>query len=162
MITIPVYNSIMVPDVKLYFKQETFERLTGRGPETDEKVLLLFTKVEESLEDLTPDSFYPIGLLGKVTGERVNEYWVVHTETRVDIYTVEIDEKHQIHTTYSNRPDVGDMSASDQKNHAEDMKNALVDFVRTQKWGEMVRSYMLQWSKSMTSLQRTVSPREQT
>ena len=146
MITIPVYNSIMVPDVKLYFKQETFERLTGRGPETDEKVLLLFTKVEESLEDLTPDSFYPIGLLGKVTGERVNEYWVVHTETRVDIYTVEIDEKHQIHTTYSNRPDVGDMSASDQKNHAEDMKNALVDFVRTQKWGEMVRSYMLQWN----------------
>ena len=146
MITIPVYNSIMVPDVKLYFKQETFERLTGRGPETDEKVLLLFTKVEESLEDLTPDSFYPIGLLGKVTGERVNEYWVVHTETRVDIYTVEIDEKHQIHTTYSNRPDVGDMSASDQKKHAEDMKNALVDFVRTQKWGEMVRSYMLQWN----------------
>ena len=146
MITIPVYNSIMVPDVKLYFKQETFERLTGRGPETDEKVLLLFTKAEESLEDLTPDSFYPIGLLGKVTGERVNEYWVVHTETRVDIYTVEIDEKHQIHTTYSNRPDVGDMSASDQKKHAEDMKNALVDFVRTQKWGEMVRSYMLQWN----------------
>lgn len=146
MITIPVYNSIMVPDVKLYFKQETFERLTGRGPETDEKVLLLFTKVEESLEDLTPDSFYPIGLLGKVTGERVNEYWVVHTETRVDIYTVEIDENHQIHTTYSNRPDVGDMSASDQKKHAEDMKNALVDFVRTQKWGEMVRSYMLQWN----------------
>ncbi len=146
MITIPVYNSIMVPDVNLYFKEETFERLTGRGPEAGEKVLLLFTKVEENLEDLTEDSFYPIGVLGKISGERVNEYWVVHTDTRVDIYTVEIDDKHQIHTTYSNRPDVGDMSASEQKKHVEEMKTALVEFVKTQKWGEMVKSYMLQWN----------------
>ena len=146
MITIPVYNTIMVPDVKLYFKEETFKRLSGRAPESGEKVLLLFTKVEEKLEELTEDSFYPIGVLGKVTGERVNEYWVVHTDSRVDIYTVEIDEAHQIQTTYSNRPDIGDMSLAEQKKHVEDMKAALVEFVGTQKWGEMVKSYMLQWN----------------
>lgn len=146
MITIPVYNSIMLPDVNLYFKEDAFRELTGSNPETGEKTLLLFTKAEESRLDLTPESFYPIGIIGRVTGERVNEYWVVRTESRVDVFFIEIDENHQIHTTYSNRPDVGDLSASEQKQHVENVKAALVDFVGTQQWGEMVKSYMLQWN----------------
>ena len=146
MIIIPVYNSLILPDVDLYFKEDAFKQIAGKDPEAGEKVLFIFARANEEREEMDEDSFYPIGVLGRVTGERTNGSLVVHTESRADIDYINVLEDHTIEARYSNRPDVGDMSAAEQKEHLEKVKEALLAFVSEHSWGEMVRNYMMQYS----------------
>ena len=146
MIIIPVYNTLMLPDVDLYFKEDSFIQVAGKEPEAGEKVLFLITKANEERDDMEEDSFYPIGILAKVTGERTNGSLVVHTDSRVNIDQVHVREDHTIEAKYSNRPDVGDMSAAEQKEHLEKVKEALLAYTSEHSWGEMVKTYMMQFS----------------
>jgi len=146
MIIIPVYNALMVPDVNLYFKEDIFEKVAGTKANPGDRVILLFTKASEEKEDLTPDSFYPIGVSGMVTGEYTNGYRVVRTDSRIELENIRIDDGHNIEIEYHGRPDIGDMSAAEQKKHLEEMQTALLDFVSAHEWGEMVKNYMMQWN----------------
>ena len=145
MIIIPVYNALMVPDVNLYFKEEIFEKVSGAKANPGDRVILLFTKTSEEKEELTPDSFYPIGVSGMVTGEYTNGYRVVRTDSRIELENIRIDEDHNIEIEYHGRPDIGDMSAAEQKKHLDEMQSRMLDFVRAHEWGEMVKNYMMQW-----------------
>lgn len=63
-----IYNLLLLPGVKYYFKKELFY---GNDPEieTDEELLFLLQKEEKRKEDLHAEDFYPIGLVGKFSGE---------------------------------------------------------------------------------------------
>ena len=146
MLIIPVYNALMLPDVNLYFKEDLFKQVAGKEANPGDKVLLLFLKVQEEKEELTPDSFYPIGVKGVVTGEYTNGYRVVRTDSRIELDDVQIDENHEITVEYHGRPDIGDMSAPEQKKHLEEIQAALLEFISNHEWGEMVKNYMMQWN----------------
>ena len=145
MIVIPVYNSLIVPDVNIYLKKEMFVKLAGCEPERDEKILLVITRAEEGLETMDADSFYPIGLLGVIKDPDRNEHVMIRTLTRVDIEEIEVDEDHRIHAQWSNRPDVGDMSAAEQKEHLSKLQSDLTEFLSSQPWGNMAKTYVMQW-----------------
>ena len=146
MIIIPVYNTVLLPDAKLYFKKEAYRRLAGREAVQDEKVLLLPTKAEEVPEEMDADSFYPIGVLGRVRNVDMNDHVVVRTDTRVDVDHITFDEDHKIQAMYANRPDLGDMSIEEQKEHLKKIQDALVEFMSAQPWGSMMKGYVMQWT----------------
>ena len=146
MIIIPVYNVVLLPDVKLYFKKEAYQKLAGKEAELEEKVLLIPTKTEEVLSELEVDSFYPIGVLGRVRNTDLNDHVVVRTDTRVDLDHITIDENHSIQAMYSNRPDLGDMSVEEQKEHLKKIQDDLVSFMSDQPWGSMMKQYVVQWT----------------
>ena len=146
MVIIPVYNAILLPDVKLYFKKETYQQLAGKEAEMDEKVLLIPTKAGETLSELDEDSFYPIGVLGRVRNTDLNDHVVVRTETRVDVDHISFDEEHRLQAMYANRPDLGDMSIEEQKEHLKKIQTDLVEFMSGQPWGSMVKQYVMQWA----------------
>ena len=60
MITIPVYNVLLVPDVKLYLKKDVFVKLSGEEPERDKMVLLLSARADENRQEMDEDSFYEL------------------------------------------------------------------------------------------------------
>ena len=146
MIIIPVYNVVLLPDVKLYFKKEAYQKLAGKEAELEEKVLLIPTKTEEVLSELEVDSFYPIGVLGRVRNTDLNDHVVVRTDTRVDLDHITIDENHSIQAMYSNRPDLGDMCVEEQKEHLKKIQDDLVSFMSDQPWGSMMKQYVVQWT----------------
>ncbi|MBQ9437705.1 MAG: hypothetical protein IJU50_05185, partial [Lachnospiraceae bacterium] len=63
MIVIPVYNRLIVPDADIYFQTEQFKKMAGRAV-MNEKVVILICKEETNREDMTEESFYPIGVSG--------------------------------------------------------------------------------------------------
>ena len=66
MIVVPVYNKLVAPDADVYFRRDQFRYLAGRAV-PEEKVVILVCKEEQRREDMTEDSFYPIGLSGVIS-----------------------------------------------------------------------------------------------
>ena len=145
MLIIPMYNAVLVPDVNLYFKKETFQSLTGKEAAIGDKVLILAAKTDETPDEMDEDSFFPVGITGTVKEITANDHVVLFLESRVNIHQVTVDEGQGILATFSGRPDVGDMSASDQKEHLQKLQEALLEFVSEQEWGAVMRGYITQW-----------------
>ena len=76
MTVIPVFDSILVPDVNLYFKKSMFEAAAGHEPAAGERVVLLPAKTAIDQEGLSEDDFYEIALAGTVADPEVNGYVV--------------------------------------------------------------------------------------
>ena len=69
MITIPFYGLVVLPGVTFYFKKEFFEELNGElMPEEGEEVLFVMMKQDKDRKNLAKEDFYPIGVLGRISG----------------------------------------------------------------------------------------------
>ncbi len=157
MTAIPVYNVLLVPDVTIYFKKDSYEYLTGKEALTGQKIVVLPAKADEKASEMDEDSFYPIGITGEVTELTANGYVAVRTGGRVNLENVDISEGHAQAQT-SPRPDIGDMSAAEQKEHFDRMQKAVMEFASEHEWGQMVKAYMMQW-KSIWEIAAAVSGR---
>ena len=146
MLIIPVYNAMAIPGVNLYFKADAFKNITGEEAAKGMEILILVTRTEEKKSTLSEDSFYPIGLLGTVKNVTAQGYVVVRTGSRVNVDNVSVSDSKEIRVTISPRPDIGDMTAAEQKEHLEQLMAALTEFVNQQDWGQVVSNYMLQWT----------------
>ena len=111
MIVIPVYNIILAPETNIYFGIDQLRRSTGvKGLTVGDIVVLAATRENENYKEMTPSSFYPIGMAGYVKEINNQGYIVIHTEYRVDISDVEIDYDHSIRLSMVRRNDINDMS----------------------------------------------------
>ena len=67
MAALPIYNTVAVPDADIYFKTDYYTEMTGKAPGRDDRIFLIVMKDKQAREELTGDSFYPIGLSGQIT-----------------------------------------------------------------------------------------------
>ena len=51
MAVIPVYNMLLVPNAKVYFKTSTYAKVSGRQPTLYEKTIFLIRRQEPGEED---------------------------------------------------------------------------------------------------------------
>ena len=80
MIVVPVYNMILAPDANIYFNINQVRRNAGdKGLVVGERVVLIVARDNESYRDLTPESFYPIGMAGYVKEINNQGYIVIHS-----------------------------------------------------------------------------------
>ena len=66
MITIPVYDLLVLPGVSFYFKKDMFPVRKITSEDIGENVLFLVLKEEKDRKDLVPEDFYPIGVSAKI------------------------------------------------------------------------------------------------
>ena len=58
---------ILAPDANIYFNINQVRRNAGdKGLAVGERVVLIVARDNESYRDLTPESFYPIGISGEI------------------------------------------------------------------------------------------------
>ncbi len=158
MITIPVYNVLVVPDVTIFLKQESYTYLTGKEPKTGEKLALVVAKADEKPAEMDADSFYPIGISGTISDVTANGYVAVRTGSRLNIDSITAVPGQPLEAVTSGRPDIGDMSAADQREHFDKLQQALMEFASGHEWGSVVKAYMMQW-KTIAEIAATVSNR---
>ena len=113
MTVFPVYNILVVPDASIYIKTETYQKVTGRTPVVDEKLVLLVAKEDLRREDFKEDSFYPIGLRAVITEVNPNGFLMLRTSTRVNLDDVAFYGDHTIDLSLSRRPDIDDLEFCD-------------------------------------------------
>ena len=143
MIVVPVYNMILAPDANLYLATDQIRRSAGdKGIVIGDRVVLVVAKENQNYEDMTSDSFYPIGLAGFIREINHQGYVVIHTEYRVDIENVELGSDHIIRLSMKKRSDIDDMSAAVETEKLKNIKQEMKDFAAGFEWGDAAQYWI--------------------
>lgn len=150
MITVPIYDMIILPGVTYYFKGEVFHEMNIQELKAGDDIIFLMLKEDKNMKDLKAEDIYPIGVAGKVEAIDNEGNINVRTSSRVDVSDVEVTQ-NTISVMASNRPEVEDMPAGEQQEHFTNMRATLLKFAQGFQWGIWARSYILHW-KSMSEI----------
>ena len=156
MITIPVYNMIILPNISLTFKKDFFDEISAANMREGDKVLFLFQKQEKSRKHLTQEDFYPIGLNGVIESVDDDGDITVRTLNRMNIDSVLVTE-HDIFAQAVIREDIEDVDEETRRVDLEAMKSRLYEFLKKFPWGLMARAYVNRWKSAeecITALNR--------
>ena len=145
MISIPVYNVLLVPDANVYFKTEQFRYLSRRNAEVNDRVVLLACRKEEKREDMTDDSFYPIGVTGYVNEVNPEGYVVVHTTGRVKLDMIGVNPDHTIDITMSRCNEISDLDEEVEQRHFTKLRENLRENWQGFEWGKQAMVYLDQF-----------------
>ncbi len=147
MITVPFYNILIVPGVKLYFQNEYFEELARRDAKVGDEVLFMMLKDDLTREEIKASDFFPIGLSGKVESIDDEGNIGIRTGGRVDILEVRV-RKGDVKAKVQERPDIDDIDEKTLAKRFQDMRGTMIQYIQGTQWGLMARSYVMHW-KSM-------------
>lgn len=142
MLILPVYNKLVMPYADLYFQAEEFKKETGNHVAVGEKVIIIVAKENQEREEMTQDSFYPIGISGVVSEIESDEYIGVKTLNRVNLDLVEIRPDHTIGLTLSRREDIQDLDETDSYQKLLNMKKEIMEFSEKFQWGQQWNGYV--------------------
>ena len=141
MLVVPVYNKLIVPDANIYFRKDHFLYLAGSAA-VEEKVVILVKKADQRKNELTEDSFYPIGVSGTVRQISNDGYVLVSTGSRVNIDAVTVNRDHTISLMISRRADIEDMDSAEAAEKLRAMKERVREASQHFEGGEAGAAYV--------------------
>ena len=143
MITLPISDLLLLPGVTFFFKKDVFPS----GEITEESVGedILFVMEKEEKEQMTPDDFYPIGVIGAIDSVDDEGNVRVKVRERVQISDIELEKDGVITADASILPDVDDFPKEEAKALFEKMKQDILRFIKGFPWGVWARGVILHW-----------------
>ncbi len=145
MTVVPIFNISVVPDANTYLQTDVYRRMAGREPEEGERIIFMVLKKEEPKQNISEDSFYRIGLSGTITEVNENGYVVIRTGGRVNLDEIHLNTNHTIELTVTRRSDIDDLSHEEEKEHVDQLKSALLQYVTGFQWEGIARHYIAGW-----------------
>ena len=145
MITIPLYDMILLPGVNFYFKKEIYDKYQLEQPQKGDTVLFLLLKEQKEPEQLVPEDFYPIGLLAEITGIDSEGLVQLRVQNRVNVSDIETGEGRLL-ATADIRPDISDFPTEEQQQHFSRIKEDYLQFIQRFPWGVWIRNTVNHWT----------------
>ena len=144
MFTMPVYDMMLLPGVTFYFKNDIFQQMGSQDAKTGDDVLFLMQRSDKDRKDLTAEDFYPVGISGKLDSQDSEGNIRIRTLARVDVSDLEMTEDGVL-ANASIRPETEDISAEEEKEIFERVKNVLLNYISQFQWGALAQNYILHW-----------------
>ena len=144
MITVPVYELLLLPGVTFFFKKDMFPKGKITEDNIGEEILFVMQKEEMPPEEISMETIYPVGVLGTIDSIDEEGSIKVTTKCRVQVTSVEYSE-NEVLAEATDRPDVMDVSEEEEKTRFEKIKKELMDFAKGFQWGVWVRSMIYHW-----------------
>ncbi len=154
MITIPFYNILIVPGVKIFFQGEYFKEITKKDAIEGDDVIFIMLREDKKREDMKDDDFYPIGIAGYIENIDKDGNVGIRTKNRIDIQNVVVREE-DIYVEAADLCDVADMDADKEIKIFHSMRAELLKYMQNNQAGLMARAYIMNWksvSEMMVSL----------
>ncbi|MBO7662945.1 MAG: endopeptidase La [Clostridia bacterium] len=145
MAVLPLYDALVLPDARIYLKTERFEKMTGRAPRMDERVTLLILKEALERENLTQNSFHPIGVSGAVSEIHEEGWFAVKTRSRVNLDEIAFAPDGRMEAYTTRREDTEALSPQEAGRKTREAKQALMDFSRGTPWEAASRPWLDQF-----------------
>ena len=144
MITIPVYELLLLPGVTFFFKKDMFPK--GRITEENigEEILFVLQKKEMGPEGISMENIFPVGVLGTIESIDEEGSIKVTTKCRVQVSSVEYADG-AVQAEAVDLPDIQDISPEEEKEKFDVIKKELMDFAKGFQWGVWVRSMIYHW-----------------
>lgn len=144
MISIPIHDMLMLPDVAFSFKTDMVAGLKPEEITVGEDVLFLMVREEKDRSKLRAEDIYPIGISGAVDAIDDEGNVRIRTKERVEFSDVEVSPQ-KITAAAAVCPEVEDIPEEEKKQRFERMRDSLLKFVRNFSWGMWARSMILHW-----------------
>ena len=144
MITIPVYELLLLPEVTFFFKKDMFPQGKITEQNVGEDILFVFQKKEIAPEEISMETIFPVGVMGTIENIDEEGSIKVTTKGRVQITSVEYAEGG-VRAEAMDLPDVQDIPEEEEKEHFDKIKKELMDFAKGFQWGVWVRSMIYHW-----------------
>lgn len=145
MITIPVYNMILLPGVSFYFKKEHYDKWNSEEQtSTGDEILFLLLRNQKEFGDLQEEDFYPIGFTAEIAGIDEEGLLQVKVKERVTVSDVKTTGDQTVATT-TLRPDLEDISEEEVGRLFERMRGDYLRFIQGFQWGVWVRNVVQHW-----------------
>ena len=143
MITLPISDLLLLPGVTFFFKKDVFPSGEITAESVGEDILFVMEKEEK--EQMTPDDFYPIGVIGAIDSVDDEGHVRVKVRERVQISDIELEKDGVITADASILPDVDDFPKEEAKALFEKMKQDILRFIKGFPWGVWARGVILHW-----------------
>ena len=143
MITLPISDLLLLPGVTFFFKKDVFPSGEITAESVGEDILFIMEKEEK--EQMTPDDFYPIGVIGAIDSVDDEGNVRVKVRERVQISDIELEKDGVITADASILPDVDDFPKEEAKALFEKMKQDILRFIKGFPWGVWARGVILHW-----------------
>ena len=143
---LPIHNAVAVPGATVYFRPEYYRTMSGKEPVKDAKVILIAAREPIARAEVTPESFYPIGISGIVRETNLQGFVTVDLHGRVNIEEITIQPDHSINLKLSRRPDIDDLDPADAARRLTAVKEAVLSFGEGQPWLPALRVFAALWT----------------
>ena len=145
MLTIPIYDTILLPDVTFYFKKEVIEGWDVEELEAGNDIAFAMLRADIPSTDATIEDVYPIGVMAKIESIDTEGNVKVRTKERVNILSFTRTENGNVDAETEVRPEIDDMNVDDKKERFDRLKTKFLKFVQNYQWGIWARGFILQW-----------------
>lgn len=143
---LPLYNVLVLPHSNIFFQTQAFRAMAGNNIYQGDEVTILVLRDQQTREEMTSESFYPIGVEGVVEEISTDGYVVVQTAARVDVHQVLVNENREIFVETTKRADIMDMDPAEAHMKLAKIKEGLREMVSRFRFGDMMRTYIDQYS----------------
>ncbi len=143
MLVVPVYHMLLLPDSTVFFQLDQLkENAAGNGIAIGERIIFIFAKEKEQEGGLTEDSFFPIGVSGRI--EELNHQGLARIRLgyRVDLDDIWINPDHTIQLSFSKRPETDPLDEAVKKEKLKDLLQEMRAFASGFDWAEAAEYYM--------------------
>lgn len=156
MTVIPINNLIVLPHTRMYFQIDNYRQLTGSEPQPEGRLVFLLLRKSQSWQEVTADSFYPVGVTGKIVEVSADGYLIIETADRVNLDTVTVHGRYNIELNLTRRNDTDPIEPRDEAERLAKIKKEMLEMVSEFQWGMLARSYIMRF-KTIAELVTAVS-----
>ena len=142
MAVLPLYNVLVVPEAVVYLKTKRYQDMVGGLPRTGEKITLIIMKEKQERNELTAESFYPLGASGTVTEVHDEGWFAVRTKGRIHLDEISVLPGHRIELVTSKCEETEDLSPEEAARRTGKLKHDLEEYSQNTQWGEAARAWL--------------------
>ncbi len=146
MITLQIYDFMLLPDVTFYFRKDMFPEDKITEEQEGEDIIFLLKKEPEYKGNVGQEDFYPYGVIGKVEKVDKDGNIRISIKKKIEISDVELAENEKIDVTASVCKENEDIEKEEEMKLFEQIRKELLSFVQDFQWGIWARGYILRWN----------------
>ena len=155
MLVIPIYNTIILPDVQYNLEPDSLTDREKSALKVEDTVILLPLKEEKTREELRVEDFYPIGLTGVIKGIRNADgdlIMAVRTELKVKVVNLEAN-REVLNAEYEIIYDEADIDEREQRAVFNMVLENLAQISSYFQWG----SWAMRFSEKLDNVNEVIS-----
>ena len=155
MLVIPIYNTIILPDVQYNLEPDSLTDREKSALKVEDTVILLPLKEEKTREELRAEDFYPIGLTGVIKGIRNADgdlIMAVRTELKVKVVNL-VANREVLNAEYEIIYDEADIDEREQSAVFNMVLENLAQISSYFQWG----SWAMRFSEKLDNVNEVIS-----
>lgn len=148
MLLIPVFDTLILPDVELHVQEDVFSEQELQNIREEEYFLIVPIKEQKERGALTEEDFYSYGIIGYAPEE---ENWKeeqkllnVYSKERAKLEQIWIGE-NRMDATYEICPEIEDLTEEEKNTYLSDFKHYVTEVIKNLPTAVLFRSYIRRW-----------------